>query len=352
MSEETPREKGWTLTLGQSWGPLKLGAARSAVIETLNKQQFEVDEEEDTQTLYLFEPELELSFGFEAPKPLLQILIEDAVVEINGLPLLNTTLDQALLAVNLTSFDGAFWRNDDEQTDTLIDYHPGETLDEEQSESLTTSQLLQYATLWIPQLGLGLGMWKGIVKQVVLRKPEHSPTSGIAPLTQEQLELAMQQEIPKPKAPAGPAPLWVRALQIVSNVVFTTLIIGLVLYAQRTQTAWNQAPRTPGTLVAIQPNDPTLKQDVYVFEYKDQAGNTHQARWTLADIYIPREIGSEVEVTYLPEAPDKPVSPARVRDIAMSTLVPYLVALTAIGALTNLFLHFLGQRAKQAATTP
>ncbi|MGV3607100.1 MAG: hypothetical protein ACO1RA_11905 [Planctomycetaceae bacterium] len=347
MSEETPREKGWQLTLGKSWGPLNLGAARSTVIEALNKQDFDVDEEEGVDTLFLFEPELELSFAGDAPKELLQIVIEDAIVEINGLPLLNTTLDQALLAANLTSFDGAFWRNDDEHTDTLPGFAPEEPIDEnDKAKPPTPSQLIQHATLWIPQLGLGLGMWKGIVCQVVLRKPEHSPTSGIAPLTQEQLELAMQQEIPKPQAPAGPAPLWVRALQVVSNVVFTALIIGLALYTQHRQTTWNQAPRTRGTLVAIEPNDPKLKQDVYVFEYKDQAGNTHQARWTLADIYVPQEIGSEVEVTYLPDAPDKPIGPARVRDIGMSNLFPYIIALTAIGALTNFLLHYLGERAK------
>jgi len=353
MSEETPREKGWQLTLGKSWGPLNLGAARSTIIEVLNKQDFDVDEEEGVDTLFLFEPELELNFAGDAPKELLQIVIEDAIVEINGLPLLNTTLDQALLAANLTSFDGAIWRSDDEHTDTLPGFTPEEPTDEDdKSKPPTASQLLQHATLWIPQLGLGLSMWKGIVNQVVLRRPEHSPTSGIAPLTQEQLELAMQQEIPKPQAQAGPAPLWVRALQVVSNVVFTVLIIGLVLYTQQKQAAWNQAPRTPGTLVAIQPNDPKLKQDVYVFEYKDQTGKTHQARWTLADIYIPREIGSEVEVTYLPEAPDKPVSPARVRDIAMTNLFPYVVSLGAIGAVANLLLHYLGQYMRQAATTP
>lgn len=347
MSDETPIEKGWQLNFGKSWGPLNLGAARSTIIEALNKQGLDIDEEEGVDTLFLFEPELELSFATDAPKELLQVVIEDAVVEINGLPLIKTTLDQALLAANLTSFEGLFWRNDDEQTDTLPGFSPEEPLDEVDKDTpRTPQQLLHSSTLWIPHLGLGLGMWKGIVNQVVLRKPEHSPTSGIAPLTQEQLELAMQQEIPKPQAPAGPPPLWVRTLQTASNVVYVALFIGVFLYTQQQQAAWNNAPRTPGTLVAIEPNDPKLKQDVYVFEYKDQAGKTHQARWTLADIYVPREIGSEVEVTFLPEAPDKPVGPARVRDIGMSNLFPYVIVLTAMGALTNLFLHYLGQRAK------
>jgi hypothetical protein len=48
---------------------------------------------------------------------------------------------------------------------------------------------------------------------------------------------------------------------------------------------------------------------------------------------VPREIGETVEVAYLEEAPHRPLSPARLRDVGFIEFLPYVLAAIVVYAL-------------------
>lgn len=328
----------WQLTFGKNWGPVVLGQPRPQVVEELTKAGMDVEDEQGEETIYLFDPEFELTFAAEEPANLLQIVIEDADLQVGGLPLLKTTLDQALLAVQINAFEEAFWRMEDEPSDSLpANIDPTA----EKSPAPSPQQLIAEGTLWIPSLGLGLVMWKGIVSKVALRQPQDSPPAGVAPLTEQQLELAMQQELPKPPQPDAPPSLLSRLVRIFTTLIFLALGCFLGVSAIRHQKLWNEAPHAKGTLVAIEPNDPVKKADVYVIDYEDLEGKKHQARFTLADMYVPQAIGDTVDVVFLPSAPDQPLGPAKVKDITFTTFVPWGIGLMAVYVVTNAVLTIL-----------
>lgn len=331
MQDDTTIDRNWSIDWGRGWGPIKFGTPRAEVVEQLKQLDFDVDDDEGEGSLYLFDPEFELDFSPEAPHELLQIVVNDPVLKMNGIPLQRTTLDQTLLAINITSFEGAFWRDDDENTDTL----PGFTAEEVDDSQRTTDDLIDHGTLWIPALGVGFGMWPGIVSEVLLRHPKHAPTSGIAPLTSEQLELAMRQKLPLSEEVHEAINKQHRIASYVVNIGFALVAIGVVLFAIMEQQKWNNIPAVPAKMIAFDKANPKRNWDDYLFEYQDQTGAKHQVWFSLSDIYVPREIGDEIEVKFLPEKPQRAIAPSQFNNIGMGYGVAYLPFLGVIWASAN-----------------
>lgn len=82
----------------------------------------------------------------------------------------------------------------------------------------------------------------------------------------------------------------------------------------------------PGAVIAIEQPTKNTGRPIYVVEYHDEKGGRHEARWTLGDLYVSPGLVQKLDVAYLPEAPDQPLGPARVQDVAFQKYCPLVIA--------------------------
>ncbi len=97
----------------------------------------------------------------------------------------------------------------------------------------------------------------------------------------------------------------------------------------RYQARWNAAPVVQGEIIDVKPPPPDPFPDEYTVEYRDQSGNPHQALLKRNDVYVTPKIGETIEIRYLPEHPDRPLGPARYRDVAFEKFVPIGIGVMA-----------------------
>src|SRR5262245_329466 len=128
----------------------------------------------------------ELRFKTTNPPTLMEITVEDEHVRLGPLPVIGERLHKVVELLQVPDAE-TVWRmegNDQRPADG------GRPL-------VTDKILLDSGTLWIPALGLGLGMVRGEICTVRLRQPKDVPRRGDGSLTPDQRTLSARKDLPQ-----------------------------------------------------------------------------------------------------------------------------------------------------------
>lgn len=317
----------WQVELGQGMGCLLLGATREEVLKRLAEAQVKVDvEEEEPDWLYILELDAELSFTTTPPHRLREIAVEDERLRLGPLTVIGERLHQVIEALQISDSE-TLWQGDEEKGEA--DVTPAATgsppAGDSHAQVPSDKELLNLGTLWIRPLGLGLGLFRGEVCTVTLRKPEETPARGIGPLKAAQRELSAREglfdELSRAsgvsQSPAtGPLP------KLLTLALFAAL--GLLAWrAVEYQRRWNATPIVAGEVIAVQPPPPEPFPEKFTIAYRDLAGQDHQVVLKSTELYGLHKLGDKVELRFLPEAPDRPLGPAQVRDAGIDKCMPW-----------------------------
>ena len=312
----------WSVDPGRGMGVLELGSERNLVLRQLQDAGIDVDLDEDEPELYVEDMDTELIFTTETPPRLREIVVEDERARFGPLPVLGERVHKLADLLQVPAED-TLWRIEPEDGRPIPESGPA-------SMSPSDEQLLDEGTLWFTTLGIGLGMVRGEVTTLRIRKPEGSPKRGNGPLTEAQRALSQRADLPtyllRPlrgeKRPGG-------CLQSLATLALIAALGWLVWNALLYQQRWNNAPVVEGVVTDVQPPPPEPFPNDFTIAYQDEAGNPHQVVLHVADVYATRNVGDKVEIRYLPGAPDQPLGPARYRDAAFLKFVPWGVGILA-----------------------
>ncbi len=311
----------WSVELGHGLGDLELGAPRSILLKRLQDAGIQFDADDDDLThLYISEMDLQLTFSDGDPPVLVQIASDNNQVRFGPRPVLDCRLHEitTLLAVDEAE---TVWRFDDDPDDSLP------TSSQMQPSPVSDDDLLRRGTLWIRPLGLGLRLWRGHISEIYLRHPDNAPSLGVGRFTPQQLELSQRKDLPIYLSSSGQTEAVARRwFRFASSATFFALMALVVWKAAAYQRRWQEAPMAKATVIAAGPGGPDTIATEFVVSYRDQNGVEHQASLGLADVYVPKTVGEKVEIRYLPEAPDQPLGPGRVRDVAFVKFFPWAIA--------------------------
>ncbi len=313
----------WSVELGRGIGVIELGATKEEIAQRLAEHKIELDIDDEDDWLWVEEFDAELRFKTTRPPVLREILVEDDRLRFASLPVIGKRLHEIVELLKVSDAETQ-WRieRDDEEDERASAIFP---------EGVTTDEmLLNDGTLWIPALGLGLGMVRGEITTVRLRKPGETPKSGLGPLTASQRELSSRTDLPRylvNRVSGVSRP--VRWAQIPLNIGLAAALVLLFWQSIDYQRRWNDAPVVEGEVIAVNPPPPEPFPREFTVAYRDQAGAEHRTLFKPADVYIVREVGEKVDVRYLPDAPDQPMGPARVRDAAFIKFGPWAIGVLA-----------------------
>ena len=136
------------------------------------------------------------------------------------------------------------------------------------------------------------------------------------------------------KAQPGPRPLRKPSTRLVLSLAALALVAFPCWIVWKDLKQWDKALPASGKVVRTSPEGPF--PDVLTIAYQDQSSQPHQV-----DIPTPyttvRQVGDQVDLEYLPDAPSKAMTRIQRRDEGWS-VSPYLL-FGCLGAAT-LFLHF------------
>jgi hypothetical protein len=312
----------WPIEWGSHWGPIQLGASYADVLAALQQAKIEIAyEEEDPTWIDFADTDVELYFGNDEPNPLIEILATSAEFAPTRAAIVGEKLAQALRVCGYQASHATVWRLDRDTYDSL------EAGSEEptEPEAASDEDLLSGGTLWIRPLGVGLMLDNGKITACALRRPNSVPVNGNGPLTPAHLQFAGRddlEQVLKAYARKATPRNWIVTL---STMAMFAAFGYITLLSIREQQQWHATPVIDGKVTAIEKDNGPHQRDTYVVEYDDRQGNPHQVRWTLADLYVPPQVGDTVEVRYLDEAPDAPIGPFQLRNIGFFRYVPYVL---------------------------
>lgn len=328
------KPEDWIVDPGVALGVIRLGATREELANSLTGIGVELDVDDEDDWLYVPEMDTELHFKSTRPPALLEIVAEDERVRLGPLPVIGERLHKIVDLLQVPDAE-TVWRTH-------------ETADEERTDAnrpiMTDNTLLDRGTLWIPSLGLGLGMVRGEITTVRLRKPEESPRRGYGMLTPAQRELSARNDLMTyliRRNSNGPSTWESRLLTILGFGV--ALMIGMLVWQGIAyQGQWNSAPVVEGEVIGVEPPPPEPFPDEYTIDYRDSAGNSHQVVFKRNDVYVTPKIGEKVEIRFLPDAPDRPLGPARYRDAAFDRYLPLGIGVVAAYFISVLVVPVIG----------
>lgn len=335
--------ESWQVWPGEGWGTILLGQTPPVILAAL--QAAGVDYEFDVDVpefLSVDDVGFELLFSDEADDTLESILrqisSDDSQWKVGGREIVGQPLDGVLQALGIAQHIDTVWHL---KVDPYLGPQQEEAANrgvmERRDQTATATQLLSEGLLWSPAQGFGIQMRAGRVEAVFLRKANQVSREGYGPLTSEQLELARSNDLEQ------------RLMQHVErrrNVPSTiataqfAIALGVVVYVgYQNQNQWMEAAPVPGKVVRVESTATT--ETIYTIAYQDHAGQLHHVRWRVQDMYVPKDVGETVDVVFLPAAPDKPLGPARLRDMGFLNYAPWLLGVAGSYAVTLLVLQWL-----------
>jgi len=329
----------WNVDLGQGIGPVKLGAARSEVLQRLAEANVEADvEDDDPEWAFVDDAEMALVFRADPPHELREITVEDERVKLGPLTVIDQRLNKVVELLQVTDTE-TLWRTGDDQEEE------GKVLSPESADPPPSDQdLLRRGTLWIPALGLGLELWRGEVMLVRLRKPEDAPQRGVGSLTASQREILARDDLSDYLAGSSTiaAPRRGSCLQsLLTLMLFVSLgVIGWRAFDY--QKRWHQSPTVEGEVIAVEPPPPEPFPDKYTIAYQDLNGGNHQVVWKSNKVYGIHKVGDKMELRYLPEAPERPVAPPDVSDEAFIKFLPWGIGVFAVYLVLQFAISIVG----------
>ena len=311
----------WEADPGVGLGPLALGLPRAEIFRRATEAGLEVPANDEVSTsVYYDDAEIELHFRPEAPHRLWQIVVADERVRFGGQPVVERPLVEIVDLLKIPA-DETLWRRGDD-ADRLPEEEPAA------AGNLADEERLSSGTLWITTLGLGIEQYYGEIYSIWLRQPADSPRTGFGQWTVAQRKLAADPDLAAKIArarrePPQPTNYWVWIVNVLAVITAGWLVLATLRLQQR----WNEAVVVEGVVVAVDPPPPEPFPDRVTVAYVDTKGVRRETLLKRADFYAASGIGDKMEIRYLLEAPDKPLGPARIREIAFDFAVPRVIGL-------------------------
>lgn len=324
---------------------LELGAPREEVLRRLADAGLEIDHDEDDDEgddrrwTYVDEIDTELTFSAEPRGELQEIAISDDRVRLGPIDMIDEPVGKIVEMLKVSDEETLWTLHADDLTTpdasvaTALDAAGASGSASDGASPPTDETLLKGATLWIKPFGLGLDVVYGEVITVRLRRPGDVPREGIGPLTPAQRALANREDLTsilfRSTRTDGVGSGKMSRFQTMLGLGLIASLGVVVWRGIDTQRRWNEAPAVQGTVVAVEPPPPEPFPERYTIAYSDDAGVQHRVVFERMDVYVTPKVGETVEIKYLPEAPDEPLGPARVRDIAFERFVPWGIGVVA-----------------------
>ncbi len=325
------------------WGPVRLGATKAEVRELLLQiKDIEIEERSSDKYILISDnPYYEFQFVADQPERLVQIIVGDGPMIVDGTELLGLPIDEVLLVLGVRSFNDTLWSV--EASDQ--DYENG--IPEADTQRIThceTLDKLRWGTLWIRSMGLGLGMNNGHVGDVSIRLPQDVPVVGCGPLDEDTLLLAtdpqlqelINAEVAKYREQSASNHSALPPIRTATKIVLTFLALVLVvvpIYIMvRNYQRWSSATQVTGTIVAVEPE---TFPDFLDLEYPLPNSDVGTAR-IQATYAATRDVGGEVELLYVASDPTRVVTLSQRYDQVLDGHSPFLL-LTSIPAGIFLF---------------
>ncbi len=356
----------WSIEPGKGIGPLQLGASRADVIRDIERAGLTVnDDPAAPDWLYVDEIDAELMFSAGTPSVLIEIASSDEQLRLGPIELIDEPVIKIVDLLKVSD-DETVWTLPPEDKDNAQSAaQPAATANAAETGSQAApgramtspsiEKLLKDGTLWIRPFGLGLELVLGDIFNVRLRRPGDVPPEEIGPLTAEHRVFAADPELTSKLLDSMPSS--VRApeksgLQCLGGIAFLAAVGLVVWLAVDYQQQWNAAPVVEAEVIAIDPPPPETFPERYTVAYLDTTGKRQEAVLDRWEIYAFPKVGDKVEIRYLPEAPDKPMGPAKVQDAGVSKYLPWGIGVVVGYFVLQMLVPLLGLIWRRSATPP
>lgn len=325
----------WSVELGARMGPLVLGTEYEQLLQVMRDRGIDVDRLRLDGSGILSVPEIDTQFKFSEtfPKTLVRIDVQDARLRFGPLAVIGKRVHE-IIGMFKVSRKQTLWCSVESNAESGGNDAGGNT--NEQSRRLLAS-----GTIWIPGLGLGLTLLDGLVAIVHLCNPADAPRSGTGIWTKEQQMLSEVREIPEASLAASSRKGNRSRKLILSAMLHLGLVAAiliLILWAMQLQRRWDAATEVPAVVVAMDPSPPhPLPNDITV-SFNDSSSVERRQVLGYRQFEASPKLGDEINVRYLPDAPDNVLGPVAARDIGFESALPCGIGILAIYSVLHLIL--------------
>jgi hypothetical protein len=345
----------WSIEPGKGIGPLQLGASRADVIREIERVGLTVeDDPEEPQWLYVDEIDAELTFA-EGPSPvLIEISCSDEQLRLGPIDLIDEPVIKIVELLKVSDDETVWTLPPDDKSDAAnaAMAEGGET---GVVASPSVEKLLKDGTLWIRPFGLGLELVLGDIFNVRLRRPGDIPPVEVGPLTAEQRVYAAHPELTSKlldSMPSAGRPAEKSGLQCLGGIALIVALGIIVWRAVDLQQRWNSAPEVEAVVIGAHPPPPENFPDEYTVAYPDTQGARYEVVLKKWEVYGLPNIGDKLTVRYLPEAPHKPMTPAKFNDAGVSEYLPWGIGLFIGYFVLQFAVAVVGWGWRRSATQP
>lgn len=324
-------EEFWSVEVGTGMGPLVVGTEYESLLEGLRSYGIEVDRLRLDRLGKVALPELavQLVFSQTTPRKLVRIEVSDERLRFGSLSVIGKRAHE-IVGLFKISRKQTLWS----------DLEFGEDRSRLPATAKSTEQsreLLARGTLWIPALGLGLTLKDGLVATVHLCDPADSPRIGSGPWTKEQQLLSEVRELPTATLPQANR-IRKTALSVPIHLAFVASLGVLVWWAIQLQQRWDAATEVSAVVVGVDPPPPQVLPERITVSYHDTQGTEHFQTLGHMQFMTTPQLGDEVTIRFLPDAPTHALGPVASRDIGFATAFPYGIGILTVYSLLQVAL--------------
>jgi hypothetical protein len=368
------------LATARDWFGFKPGMTRDQAQDHLDESNLDQTENRDDYFSTAADDDVELEFWFATTgdQRMRQLAASGDGVLWNGKPLTGLRIADALTA--LEPLDSApMW----DLNDAANNPFPTGEVPPPPAGPISGERLLEEATIWLPERGIGLVVCDASVLDVVWRAKRDIPKKFVGPVTDEHRQLSKRPDLEaylrehrlarlKAEAAAKRDPL--SALRSLWLILCLGLLGWVGYLGFQEMQRWTTARALTGKFVSIEevprkkffdmaperfrrhmPDDPIRKRELFHIEYLDPAGRARMALLERADFYVsPRNVGEEVQIAFVDGDPPQVKGPSRAGDAAFLKYMPWAIlvgAIFVVGEWTFRLLPLLLRSAAKSASS-
>ena len=335
------QDEFWLVVPGAGMGPLVFDAEYEEVLQALRDVGIDVERLrlDGSGKLVVQDIHTHLLFSETSPRTLVRIDVDDERLRFGSLSVIGKRVHE-IIGIFKISRKQTLWSSVDGNSEAVLVGASGNTAEQ-------SRELLARGTIWIPGLGLGLKLRDGLVGTVHLCHPSQSPRTGNGTWTKEQQRLSEVREIP---AASMAATIRKRSrkttLSLIIHLALAASIGILVWWASQLQRRWDGAIEVSAVVVALDPPPPSPLPNNITVSFNDSSGIEHRQTLGYMQFEMAPKLGDEINVRYLPGAPDEVLGPVAFRDVGFSSAFPYGAAIIAVYSVLQLIVYGAPRRAK------